>query len=96
MDLEKYQVPFIWNADRLKDIYFKRQVRRFRCEKLAHFAFSLDHNRFDFSAEEVAQAYKSRWQIELFSKHIKQNMTIRSNDYFSIWFDSLLKNGFYA
>lgn len=35
-------------------------------------------NRFDFSAEEVAQAYKSRWPIELFFKHIKQHMTIKT------------------
>src|SRR5699024_4541019 len=35
-------------------------------------------NRFDLTAEEVAQAYKSRWQIELFFKHIKQHLTIKT------------------
>lgn len=35
-------------------------------------------NRFDLSASEVSQAYKSRWQIELFFKHIKQHMTIKN------------------
>ena len=35
-------------------------------------------NRFDLTAEEVAQAYKSLWQIELFFKHIKQHLTIKT------------------
>ena len=35
-------------------------------------------NRFDLSASEVSQAYKSRWQIELFFKYIKQHMTIKN------------------
>jgi len=38
-------------------------------------------NRFDLSAVEIAQMYESRWQIELFFKHIKQHMTIKK--YFS-------------
>lgn len=34
-------------------------------------------NRFDVSASEVADMYQSRWQIELFFKHLKQNLTIK-------------------
>ncbi|GFK21685.1 IS4 family transposase [Tetragenococcus halophilus] len=34
-------------------------------------------NRFDVTAQEVADMYKARWQIELFFKHIKQHMTIK-------------------
>lgn len=34
-------------------------------------------NRFDVSAEEVADMYQARWQIELFFKHLKQNVTIK-------------------
>lgn len=30
------------------------------------------------SAEEVGNLYRSRWQIELFFKHIKQHMTIKN------------------
>ena len=29
-------------------------------------------NRFDLSAEEISQIYRSRWEIELFFKHLKQ------------------------
>ena len=34
-------------------------------------------NRFDVSANEVADMYQARWQIELFFKHLKQNLTIK-------------------
>ena len=34
-------------------------------------------NRFDVSASEVADMYQARWQIELFFKHLKQNLTIK-------------------
>lgn len=33
-------------------------------------------NRFDVSPNEVADMYQARWQIELFFKHLKQNLTI--------------------
>ena len=35
-------------------------------------------NNFELSAETVAQIYKSRWQIELFFKWIKQNLKIKT------------------
>lgn len=34
-------------------------------------------NRFDVSPNEVADMYQARWQIELFFKHLKQNVTIK-------------------
>lgn len=34
-------------------------------------------NRFDCTSAEVSEMYKSRWQVELFFKHIKQHMTIK-------------------
>lgn len=34
-------------------------------------------NRFDISPNEVANMYQARWQIELFFKHLKQNLTIK-------------------
>jgi len=38
-------------------------------------------NKLTPPAEEIGKMYKSRWQIELFFKHIKQHMTIKN--YFS-------------
>lgn len=34
-------------------------------------------NRFDVSPNKVADMYQARWQIELFFKHLKQNLTIK-------------------
>lgn len=35
-------------------------------------------NNFDFSADIIANVYKSRWEIELFFKWIKQNLKIKT------------------
>lgn len=34
-------------------------------------------NRFDVSPQEIVDMYQARWQIELFFKHLKQNLTIK-------------------
>lgn len=34
-------------------------------------------NRFDVSAKKIVDMYQARWQIELFFKHLKQNLTIK-------------------
>lgn len=34
-------------------------------------------NRFDLTPQEIADIYQARWQIELFFKHLKQNLTIK-------------------
>ena len=34
-------------------------------------------NNFEFTAYEIANLYKNRWQIEVFFKWIKQNLTIK-------------------
>lgn len=43
--------------------------------------FRLVTNRHDLSAEVISAIYQSRWEIELFFKHIKQHLTIKQ--YFS-------------
>jgi IS4 transposase len=35
-------------------------------------------NDFDMEALEIAAIYKSRWQIEVFFKRIKQNMQVKT------------------
>lgn len=35
-------------------------------------------NNFDLSAQEIADIYKARWQVELFFKWIKQNLKIKT------------------
>ena len=35
-------------------------------------------NQFDLQAGQIAQLYKSRWQVELFFKWIKQNLRIKA------------------
>ena len=35
-------------------------------------------NNFDLSAQEIADVYKARWQVELFFKWIKQNLKIKT------------------
>src|SRR5699024_11388091 len=34
-------------------------------------------NRFDLSADEIAEIYKSRWDIELFFKWMKKHLSIK-------------------
>ena len=35
-------------------------------------------NRMDLTSKEIADLYKARWKIELFFKHIKQNLTVKT------------------
>ena len=40
--------------------------------------YSFLSNNFELSAKTIADIYKSRWQVELFFKWIKQNLKIKS------------------
>jgi putative transposase len=43
-----------------------------------HRAYEFITNNFALPAQEVADIYKRRWQVELFFKWIKQNLRIKS------------------
>jgi hypothetical protein len=61
-----------------KDKYLKdlRLIRFYDEERQKIFTFLT--NNFRLAATTIAQIYKSRWQIELFFKWIKQNLKIKS------------------
>jgi len=51
-------------------------------------AFFIVTNRFDLTAEEIADIYRLRWQIELFFKWIKQHLKIKK--FFGTSFNAVL------
>jgi putative transposase len=53
-------------------------LRRLKIETEEGRALSLVTNDLDAPANEIAQLYKSRWQIELFFRWIKQHLKIRT------------------
>jgi len=56
------------------DLLRRRTLRRARPRAHARFP----HANFSLAALKIAQIYKSRWQIELFFRLIKQHLRIRS------------------
>ena len=51
-------------------------------------------NRFDLSAEEISDIYRSRWAIELFFKWLKQHVRIKT--FFGTSENAILRNQIYA
>lgn len=56
---------------------FQDPVREVRVETETGKVLRLISNDLDASAQEIADLYKMRWQIELFFKWVKQNLRIR-------------------
>ena len=72
-DIEDVRVVF---AEGKKSIY-RDSLRIVRyTEVKTNKRYEYITNNFDLEAEEVAAIYKARWDIELFFKHIKQNLKI--------------------
>ena len=53
-----------------------RKVRYWHTEKKKEYVYVT--NNFDLTAQQIADIYKDRWQIELFFKWIKQNLKIKT------------------
>jgi hypothetical protein len=66
------------NGPKSKRLYPKplRMVEYYDDEKDMNFVFLT--NNFEVSALEIAHLYRNRWQIEVFFKWIKQNLTIKT------------------
>lgn len=64
-----------------KQAYHTHRFRLVTIKDELNREFQFLTNRIDLPGSEIADMYKSRWQIELFFKHIKQHMT--SKKYFS-------------
>lgn len=68
----------ILTTSRLKQLYPQRLRKiSFRDETQGRTLVFLS-NHFEFKAETIAALYKSRWEIELFFKWIKQNLRVKT------------------
>ena len=56
--------------------------------------FNIVTNRFDLTAEEIAQIYRLRWTIEIFFKWIKQHLKIKK--FFGTSFNAVLNQVYSA
>ena len=61
-----------------KDTNKDKPFRVITIERKGQSDLRLVTNKLTPKAEEIGKMYKSRWQIELFFKHIKQHMTIKN------------------
>ena len=92
-DVEDFKHPATASKDILSDqrVSFKYQqlghtgrtnnytesLRQIKVQREGKGPLTLATNDFDRSADEIAALYKSRWDIELFFKWIKQNLNIK-------------------
>lgn len=67
----------VWVGDPCKNVYGK-EMRRVRYMDAIQGELEFITNNFTLTALEIALVYKERWQIELFFKWIKQNLTIKT------------------
>ena len=75
--VERDEIIFLYKTARTgqRDLFLRRI--EFRDEEQQRTLVFLTNHR-DFAASTIARIYKSRWQIELFFKALKQNLRIKS------------------
>lgn len=71
--LKEQYVSLIYKQDKIEKTLLIRRIL-YRDEKGREYVFIT--NNFDISAQEVADIYKKRWQIELLFKKMKQNFQL--------------------
>ena len=58
---------------------YSKELRKVRYyDKEFHHTYEFITNNFELTAQEIADIYKARWQVELFFKWNKQNLKIKS------------------
>jgi hypothetical protein len=59
--------------------HYPKPIRKIRYyDKEYHHTYEFITNNLEMTAQEIADIYKRRWQVELFFKWIKQNLKIKS------------------
>jgi hypothetical protein len=59
--------------------YYPKPIRKIKYYDAAyHHTYEFITNDFEMAAQDIAEIYKRRWQVELFFKWIKQNLKIKS------------------
>jgi IS4 transposase len=60
-------------------MYYPKPIRKIKYYDAAyHHPYEFITNDFEMAAQDIADIYKRRWQVELFFKWIKQNLKIKS------------------
>jgi IS4 transposase len=59
--------------------HYPKPIRKIRYyDRECHHTYEFITNNFEMTAQEIADMYKRRWQVELFFKWIKQSLKIKS------------------
>jgi IS4 transposase len=59
--------------------YYPKPIRKIKYHDAEyHHTYEFITNNMDMAAQDIADIYKRRWQVELFFKWIKQNLKIKS------------------
>ena len=74
----RYDADICLTGEKTKNLYPEtlRMVKYYDAEHDRHYVFIT--NNYELTAQQVADVYKARWQVELFFKWLKQNLKVKS------------------